>query len=40
MRPAPPIAAATTAALILTGVAVADAARTRKLPSEQPSPPG
>ena len=39
MRPAPPLAVATTAALILAGVAVADALRTRRLPSEQPSPP-
>ncbi|MEV0724259.1 low temperature requirement protein A [Micromonospora purpureochromogenes] len=40
MKPAPPIAVATTAALILTGVAVADARRTRRFPAEQPSPPG
>ena len=40
MRPAPPLAVATTAALIRAGVAVADALRTRKHPSEQPSPPG
>ncbi|RZU74396.1 low temperature requirement protein LtrA [Micromonospora kangleipakensis] len=39
MRPVPLLAVATTAALILGGVAVADAARTRRLPSEQPSPP-
>jgi low temperature requirement protein LtrA len=38
MRPAPPLAIATTAALILTGVAVADTLRTRKFPSEQASP--
>ncbi|MEH0841205.1 low temperature requirement protein A [Micromonospora sp. CPCC 205711] len=40
MRPVPPLAVATAAALILAGVAVADAARTRRLPSEPPSPPG
>ncbi len=40
MRPVPPLAVATTAAVILAGVAVADAARTRRLPAEQPSPPG
>ncbi|SCG66119.1 Low temperature requirement protein LtrA [Micromonospora inositola] len=40
MRPLPPLAVATTAALILAGVAVADAARARRFPSEQPSPPG
>ncbi|MER6590868.1 low temperature requirement protein A [Micromonospora purpureochromogenes] len=39
MRPVPPLAVATAAALVLTGVAVADAARTRRLPSEPPSPP-
>ncbi|MFG2059282.1 low temperature requirement protein A [Micromonospora sp. NPDC048930] len=39
MRSVPPLAAATTAALILAGVAVADAARTRRLPAERPSPP-
>ncbi|SCG66050.1 Low temperature requirement protein LtrA [Micromonospora inositola] len=36
----PPLAVATTAALILAGVAVADAVRARRRPSEQPSPPG
>ncbi|NYF57976.1 low temperature requirement protein A [Micromonospora purpureochromogenes] len=40
MRPMPPLAVATAAALVLAGVAVADAARTRRLPSEPPSPPG
>ena len=40
MRPAPALAAATAAALILAGVAVADAVRTPQLPSEPPSPPG
>ncbi|GAA4578917.1 hypothetical protein GCM10023176_55730 [Micromonospora coerulea] len=40
MRPAPPLAVATAAALILAGVAVADAARTRRFPAERPSPPG
>ncbi|WP_278045597.1 low temperature requirement protein A [Micromonospora kangleipakensis] len=40
MRPVPLLAVATTAALILAGVAVADAVRTRRFPSEQPSPPG
>ncbi|MGC5020223.1 low temperature requirement protein A [Micromonospora sp. DT47] len=40
MKPAPPLAVATTAAFILAGVAVADTLRTRRLPSEQPSPPG
>ena len=40
MRLLPPLAVATIAALILAGVAVADAARTRRLPSEPPSPPG
>ncbi|MEH1058518.1 low temperature requirement protein A [Micromonospora sp. CPCC 206171] len=40
MRDTPPLAAATAAALVLAGVAVADAARTRRLPSERPSPPG
>ncbi|WP_446219430.1 low temperature requirement protein A [Micromonospora sp. IBHARD004] len=38
MRPLPLLAVATTAALILAGVAVADMLRTRRLPSEQPSP--
>jgi low temperature requirement protein LtrA len=36
----PPLAVATVAALILASVAVADAARARRFPSEQPSPPG
>ena len=40
MRAAPPLAVATAAALILAGVAVADAVRARRRPSEQPSPPG
>ncbi|MGN9891923.1 low temperature requirement protein A [Micromonospora sp. L31] len=40
MKPAPPLALATTAALILAGVAAADTLRTRRFPSEQPSPPG
>jgi low temperature requirement protein LtrA len=40
MRLLPPLAVATVAALILAGVAIGDAARTRRLPSEQPSPPG
>ncbi|MEV0724256.1 low temperature requirement protein A [Micromonospora purpureochromogenes] len=35
----PLLAVATTAALILAGVAVADAIRARRRPSEQPSPP-
>ncbi|SCL51130.1 low temperature requirement protein A [Micromonospora chersina] len=39
MRSVPPLAAATTAALILAGVAVADAVRTRRFPAERPSPP-
>ncbi|WP_446210273.1 low temperature requirement protein A [Micromonospora sp. IBSANI012] len=39
MRPMPPLAVATAAALVLASVAVADAARTRRLPSEPPSPP-
>ncbi|WP_328426717.1 low temperature requirement protein A [Micromonospora sp. NBC_00389] len=38
MKPVPPLAVATTAALILAGVAVADAVRTRRLPAEPPSP--
>jgi low temperature requirement protein LtrA len=40
MRQVPPLAVATIAAITLAGVAVADAARTRRLPSEAPSPPG
>jgi low temperature requirement protein LtrA len=40
MRLAPLLAAATAAALVLAGVAVADAVRTRRLPAEPPSPPG
>jgi low temperature requirement protein LtrA len=36
----PALAAATAAALILAGVAMADAVRTPRLPSERPSPPG
>ena len=39
MRPVPALAAATAAALILAGVAIADAVRTPRLPSEPPSPP-
>ncbi len=39
MRQVPPLAVATIAAITLAGVAVADAARTRRLPSEAPSPP-
>ncbi|MGW4152165.1 low temperature requirement protein A [Micromonospora chersina] len=39
MMPVPPLAVATAATLVLTGVAVADAARTRRLPAEPPSPP-
>ena len=40
MRSVPPLAVATTAALILAGVALADAARARRRPAERPSPPG
>jgi low temperature requirement protein LtrA len=40
VRLGPPLAAATGATLILAGVAVADAFRTRRRPSEPPSPPG
>ena len=40
MRQVPPLAVATIAAITLAGVAVADAARIRRLPSEAPSPPG
>jgi low temperature requirement protein LtrA len=40
MRLVPPLAVATAAALVLGGVAVADAARSRRLPAERPSPPG
>ncbi|GAB3178120.1 low temperature requirement protein LtrA [Micromonospora palomenae] len=40
MRPLPPLTVATAAALVLAGIAVADAARTRRLPAEPPSPPG
>jgi low temperature requirement protein LtrA len=39
MRPVPPLAIAAAAAFILAGVAVADEVRTRRLPSEPPSPP-
>jgi low temperature requirement protein LtrA len=39
VRPVPPLAVTTAAALILAGVAVADAVRTRRAPSEPPSPP-
>jgi low temperature requirement protein LtrA len=39
MRPVPPLAIASAAALILAVVAVADEVRTRRLPSEPPSPP-
>ncbi|MFG2059280.1 low temperature requirement protein A [Micromonospora sp. NPDC048930] len=38
MRPFPPLAVATVAALILAGVAVADEVRTRRFPFEPPSP--
>jgi low temperature requirement protein LtrA len=40
MRLAPPLAVAVAAFFALGGVAVADAVRTRRLPSESPSPPG
>lgn len=40
MRLVPPLAVASIAAITLAGVAVADAARTRRFPSEAPSPPG
>jgi low temperature requirement protein LtrA len=40
MRQLPPLAVAAATTLILAAVAVADAARTRRLPSEPPSPPG
>ncbi|MFG3599914.1 low temperature requirement protein A [Micromonospora chersina] len=36
----PPVAVATTAALVLTGIAISDAARARGRPPEPPSPPG
>ena len=39
MRPVPPLAVATAAALILAGVAVADGLRTRRFPAEPVSPP-
>ncbi|RQW92725.1 low temperature requirement protein A, partial [Micromonospora globispora] len=39
MRRVPPLAVATAAALILAGVAVADALRTRRFPAEPASPP-
>ncbi|MFG1658228.1 low temperature requirement protein A [Micromonospora chersina] len=39
MRPVPPLAVTTVAALILACVGVADAVRTRGRPSEPPSPP-
>jgi low temperature requirement protein LtrA len=39
MRLVPPLAVATAAAVILAGVAAADAVRTRRVPSEPPSPP-
>jgi low temperature requirement protein LtrA len=38
--PAPPLAAATAAAIVLAGVAVADGIRARRLPSQVPSPAG
>jgi low temperature requirement protein LtrA len=40
MRPVPALAAATAAALALAGVAIADAVRSPRHPSEPPSPPG
>ncbi|MFI7209888.1 low temperature requirement protein A [Micromonospora maritima] len=39
MWPVPPLGVAATATLVLAGVAVADGLRTRRLPSEPPSPP-
>ncbi len=40
VRSLAPLVVATVAGLLLAGVAVADAARARRLPSERPSPPG
>ncbi|MEV6371388.1 hypothetical protein AB0L86_31355 [Micromonospora musae] len=36
----PPVVVAAAAALALTGIAISDAARARRNPSEPPSPPG
>jgi low temperature requirement protein LtrA len=40
MLPLPPVVVATAAALVLTGIAISDAARARRRPPEPPSPPG
>jgi low temperature requirement protein LtrA len=40
MLPLPPVVVAAAAALVLTGIAISDAARARGRPPEQPSPPG
>ncbi|MFF0369905.1 low temperature requirement protein A [Micromonospora sp. NPDC005087] len=40
MLPLPPVVVATAAALVLTGIAISDAARARGRPPEPPSPPG
>ncbi|TDC39766.1 low temperature requirement protein A [Micromonospora sp. 15K316] len=40
MLPLPPVVVAAAAALVLAGIAISDAARARRRPSEPPSPPG
>ncbi|SCL18128.1 Low temperature requirement protein LtrA [Micromonospora rhizosphaerae] len=40
MLPLPPVVVAAAAALVLTGIAISDAARARGRPPEPPSPPG